>query len=169
MITKIFVEKNGTAKIICLNCKCSKSVDFSKYKKVSKAVKVRVKCKCGCTQVALLERRDRRRKSTNLKGIYIPKFVGGNINQELIEVKNLSADGIRFRFVDDNKYEFKPGDEILVEISLNEMPESLIRKEAKIKKEKGSPIKEIPFYFLAVSILLFIVGYLLVESTGSTL
>ena len=133
MITKIFVEKNKTAKIICLNCKCSKSVDFSKYKKVSKAVKVRVKCKCGCTQVALLERRDRRRKSTNLKGIYIPKFVGGNINQELIEVKNLSADGIRFRFVDDNKYEFKTGDEILVEIGLNEMPESLIRKEAKIK------------------------------------
>jgi hypothetical protein len=127
------VEKNGTAKIICLNCKCSRSVDFSKYKKVSKAVKVRVKCKCVCTQVALLERRNRRRKSTNLKGIYKPKLVGRNIDQELIEVKNLSADGIRFRFVDNNKYEFKPNDELLVEFSLNEMSESPIRKEVKIK------------------------------------
>jgi hypothetical protein len=133
VIPKLFVGKKWTTKIICPNCKCSRFVNFSKYKKLARTVKVRIKCKCGYAQVALLERRDRHRKPTNLKGIYISKLVGRNIDQESIEVKNLSVDGIRFKFMDNHKYEFKPGDELLVEFSLNEKPGSLIRKEAIIK------------------------------------
>jgi hypothetical protein len=127
------VEKNWTIKIICPNCKCSRFVDVSEYKKLAIAVKVRIKCKCGYTEVALLERRGGHRKPTNLKGSYIPKLVGKKIHREEIEVKNLSADGIRFKFVDNHVYNFKPGDELLVEFSLNEMPGSLIRQELIIK------------------------------------
>jgi hypothetical protein len=130
------VEKNGTTKIICPDCKCSRVVDVSRYKKLAKAVKVRIKCKCGYAQVALLERRDRHRKPTNLKGSYIPNLVGKKIDGQEIEVENLSADGIRFKFVDNHKYKFRPGDKILVEFSLNEMPGSLIRKEVIIKSFK---------------------------------
>lgn len=133
MIPKLFVEKNLTTKIICPNCRCSRIVDVSEYKKLAKAVKVRIKCKCGYAQVALLERRDRHRKTTSLKGSYIPKLVGKKIHREEIEVKNLSVSGIRFKFINNHKYKFKPGDELLVGFSLNEMPGSLIREEVIIK------------------------------------
>jgi hypothetical protein len=133
LITKLFAEKNGTTKIICPDCKCSRVVDVSEYKKLAKAVKVRIKCKCGYAQAALLERRDRHRKPTKLKGSYIPNFVGTKIDREEIEVINLSADGVRFKFINNHKYKFKPGDELLVEFSLNEMPGSLKRKEVIIK------------------------------------
>lgn len=127
------MEKNWTTKIICPDCRCSRSVDVSAYKKLAKAVKVRIKCKCGHSQVALLERRHRHRKPTSLKGNYIPKLFDKKIHREEIEVKNLSSSGIRFKFIDNGKYEFKPGDELLVEFSLNKMPGSLIRKEVIIK------------------------------------
>ena len=133
LITKLFVGKNWTTKIICPNCKCYRFVNVSEYKKVEKDVKVRIKCKCGYAQVALLERRHRHRKATSLKGNYIPKLFDKKIHREKIEVKNLSASGIRFKFIDNHKNKFKPGDELLIEFSLNEMPGSLIRKEVIIK------------------------------------
>lgn len=133
MIPKLFVEKNLTTKIFCPNCKYSRSVDVSAYNKLARAVKVRIKCKCGYTYVASLERRDRHRKATNLKGSYIPKLAGKKIHKGKIEVKNLSVNGILFKFIDNHKYKFKPGDELLVEFSLNEMPGSAIRKEVLIK------------------------------------
>ena len=63
----------------------------------------------------------------------VQKLVGKKIHREEIEVKNLSVSGIRFKFIDNHKYKFKPGDELLVEFSLNEMPGSLIREEVIIK------------------------------------
>jgi hypothetical protein len=133
VIPKLFVEKNWTTKIICPNCRCSRFVDVSEYKKLAKAVKVRIKCKCGYAQVVLLERRHRHRKPTSLKGNYIPKLFDKRMHREEIEVKNLSSSGIRFKFIDNHKYKFKPGDELLVEFYFNEIPGSLIRKEVIIK------------------------------------
>jgi hypothetical protein len=136
LITKLFVEKKETIKIICPDCKCSRIVDVSEYKNLAKAVKVRIKCKCGYAHVALLERRDRFRKPTKLKGSYLPNLVVTKIDRKEIEVINLSANGIRFKFVDNSKYKFRQGDKLLVEFSLNEMPNSLFRKEVIIKSFK---------------------------------
>ena len=133
MITKLFVEKNWTTKFICPKCELSRIVDVSESRKLQKAVRVGIKCKCGYTQVALLERRDRQRKATNLKGSYIHKLVGKKIERKSIEVKNLSMRGIRFKFVGTHKHDFKAGDEIFVEFRFSEMPRSLTRQKVIIK------------------------------------
>ena len=134
---RIKVTKDGEIEITCPNCNLSKIFSIKKYIKHSKTVRVRIRCKCGFTKSALLERREAYRKKASFIGCY----VNNDIDKKLeIKVINLSANGIRFKINGVSKYKFKPGDKLTIEFKLNEMSTSSIQKKVIIRNFQNSSI-----------------------------
>ena len=121
------------ATITCPNCGVSKTFELSEYRVLSKAVKLRIKCKCGYTKPVLLERRENFRKRTDLSGSILNNLPDKQIFLNTINIKNLSVNGIRFTITDEPKSVFKPGDAFLIKFNLNEQYRAIIKKEVVIR------------------------------------
>ena len=80
-----------------------------------------------------MERREKFRKSTNLFGSILNNFSDKKVLLNKINIVNLSVNGIRFRLVDEPRFVFKPGDELLVKFMLNEQNQALIERELFIR------------------------------------
>ena len=76
MLEKAYISANQTATFICPKCKNTKTADVSKFVKLDKKLKIKVKCLCGHAFSSLLERRKHYRKKINLIGSFV-RFVSG--------------------------------------------------------------------------------------------
>ncbi len=137
MSVTFHVGKNNMATLICPNCAWTKTIDATKYLDEGKKIKIKVRCRCGITYIAMLDRRKFHRKETDLYGTFVTvnlpgtytSVKDGHTGEALIV--NLSREGLRF--MTDVKALLKPDDHIRIEFHLDDRNRSRIRKRAVVK------------------------------------
>ncbi|QTA83735.1 PilZ domain-containing protein [Desulfonema limicola] len=132
---KVFINDEGIAVVTCPECNTSKNMDARKYRKLNKAVRAKVKCKCGNVFPVLLERRKYFRKSVNLQGKYI---IPGEKSSGTMKVEDLSRTGLHFKV--NLPPRFKVDDKIVVEFHLDDKKNTFISKQAVIRTISGMNI-----------------------------
>jgi len=134
MTQKIYITSKQMATFSCPQCNRSKTVDVSKYAALDKVVKVNIKCPCGHSYKAILEKRRHYRKETNLPGTYVHFIDGQPRDRGLLTVKDLSTAGMKLRL--NVKQSFAVGDQLRVEFHLDDAHRTLIRKTVIIRNQR---------------------------------
>jgi len=134
MTQKIYITSKQMATFSCPQCNRSKTVDVSKYAALDKVVKVNIKCPCGHSYKAILEKRRHYRKETNLPGTYVHFIDGQPRDRGLMTVRDLSTAGMKLRL--NVKQSFAIGDQLRVEFHLDDAHRTLIRKTVIIRNQR---------------------------------
>jgi hypothetical protein len=92
---KVFVNSEDVAVITCPKCNRSKSVDMSKYNTVAGLIRFTARCKYGHSVKAILEKRDKLRKKTNLSGSYTNLTSGKEGHKGVMTVLDISRSGVK--------------------------------------------------------------------------
>jgi hypothetical protein len=135
---KIYECRHQQFKFVCTKCGFTKTINTEKYIRIRNAPKIRIKCKCGETQTAYLERRNTTRKASEFEGKFFHSDRNGNLNSGDITIQNISADGMGFTLLENLKHSIKPGDDIIIKFKANHMPRSLITKKASVRNIQGN-------------------------------
>jgi hypothetical protein len=131
MAQKVYATPSYTAVFECPQCKNSRSVDVSKFKKIEKEVKIKVNCPCGHSYRVVLERRRHYRKTVNLAGSYLFLIPGDQAKKKMLTVTDVSRSGLKIKVSE--KPDFAVGDKIFVEFHLDDNKRSLIKKETIVR------------------------------------
>lgn len=131
MTEKVFVPENNIATFVCPECNASKARDVTKYKNILKAVRLKIKCGCGHSYSAVLERRQTYRKKTSLRGKYKVHPREGLL-WEGMTVVDVSRGGLNMSVK--QMPHVKVGDVIVVEFHLDDKKHSLIKKEIIVRR-----------------------------------
>lgn len=134
MNQKVYITSKQMATISCPKCNRSKTVDVSKYANIDKIVKINVKCPCGHAYKAILEKRKKYRKETDLAGTFIHFIDGKPKTRGLMTVKDLSTSGLKLQL--NVKQNFAIGDHMQVEFHLNDAHRTLIKKTVIIRNQR---------------------------------
>jgi hypothetical protein len=138
MIEKVYITSTLMATFICPKCQKSKTVNVSHYANLDKVIKVNVKCPCGYAYTAILEKRKKYRKETNLHGSYTRLVDGRKAGGGLMVVRDLSTTGMKLQINGEHRCE--TGDIIKVEFHLDDTQRSLITKKVIIRNINGKEI-----------------------------
>jgi len=138
MTEKVYITSKQMATFVCPKCQRSKTVNVSQYAKIEKIITVNVKCPCGYTYKAILEKRKRYRKATNLAGSYTQIVDGRELYGGLMTVKDLSTTGMKLQINAD--HDCTVGDLIRVEFHLNDTQRTFISKKVIIRNINGAYI-----------------------------
>lgn len=134
-IPRVYMTAQNKAGFTCPKCNKVRVMDVSQFKDVNKPViKVKCKCTCGHKYSVLLERRREIRKEVNLTGRY------ETLDRELtvkgtIIVKDLSRSGLRFQLK--MPQEFKIGETLMLEFTLNDRDSSQIKRKVIVRSQFG--------------------------------
>ncbi len=131
MVIRAYISSEKTVRFSCPKCERSKIQDVSSFLNLDREIRTTIRCKCGHTFKAVLERRKRYRKTVDLVGTYWIKEKGSASN---MVVKDISRTGIKFYVR--IKPLFKIGDRIWVEFRLDNNQKTLISKRVLIKDIK---------------------------------
>lgn len=136
---RVFINDRGQGSFICPSCQSGVIKDLSDVVRVKSAVRIRCKCRCGHVYRVLVERRRYFRKQVNLSGLYIhrrgdrPKPLKG-----LIAVRDISQSGIGFSV--NRVPEFKVGDRLIIEFTLDDANRSQVREEGVVRRIQSDRI-----------------------------
>ena len=131
MDVKVYISKNNTATFVCPNCENTTTADVTRYAKMDKTVRVNIKCRCGQSFHAVLEKRRRYRKSTRLPGTYTYKRPDGSLDKGIMRVEDISGSGMKLKL--NVGRAFNVGDKITVEFNLDDPQHTLIQKVVVVK------------------------------------
>jgi len=131
MTEKVFLNDNKMATFVCQECGKSRTADVSGYIQRDRAIKLKVKCECGHSYSAFLERRQEFRKMANLSGEYIYSLPSGKVEKGEMTVKDVSRAGLRIKV--DVMPHFKIGTTFTVEFRLDDKSKTLIRKDVIVR------------------------------------
>jgi hypothetical protein len=135
---KVFVTGDNQATFACPACKKMRTVDVTRQQGLDQAVRIKVKCPCGCQYPVMLERRQQHRKKVNFPGAYVHLKNMRPVGKGIMLVTDLSRAGIKVT-VNDERH-FAVGDRLEVEFRLDDLKRSLIRKEVIIRKVDGGDL-----------------------------
>ena len=135
MTEKVYITSQQTATFICPKCSRSKIVNVSNYASIDKIVSVKVKCPCGHAYTAILEKRKKYRKETNLPGTYTLLMEGKPVTRGLMMVKDVSATGLKLKL--NSPQTLAVGDQMQVEFHLNDSNRTLIQKMVIVRNTNG--------------------------------
>ena len=122
----------------CPKCSKVRVMDVSQFKNVNKPViKVKCKCPCGHKYSVLLERRREIRKEVNLSGKYYTTQREYELKGTIV-VKDLSRSGLRFQLK--MPQEFKIGETLMLEFTLNDRESSLIKRKVIVRSQHGASV-----------------------------
>lgn len=130
---RIFVSDNY-ATFVCPECDVARTADVSKVIKSKAHIKINCKCKCGHEFKAILERRKFFRKDIELPGSF---YSVDNSSKTFTTVIDVSRSGCKLKINPDINT-FDIGDNIFIEFKLDDLSNSLIRKQAIIRSNAGS-------------------------------
>ena len=126
-VTKTYVRPDNTAVLTCTHCGIQKVVTADLF--MGRKHKLKVKCSCQKAFIVNLEFRNRVRKKVHLRGTYI------NHSQEdcsgHLVIQNISITGLAFTTLDGRN--FNVGDELSVELTLNDEHETEMKKEVIVR------------------------------------
>jgi PilZ domain len=128
---RVFISSKGTATFICPQCQKAKTVDVSSYASSDQKVKVNVKCPCGHSYRAILEKRKQYRKKTNLSGTYTHIVDGRKVGKGWMTVRDISATGFKLEL--NSETALSVGDHLVVEFYLDDAQRTLITKRVVIR------------------------------------
>ncbi len=131
MTEKVFITSQNTAKLECPKCQKSKIIDVSKYSKLDRKIKIRVKCPCGNKFAVLLERRKQYRKETNIPGSFIHYIDGKVSGRGLMTICDLSLTGLKFKV--DYEHLFSVDDVLEVRFLLDNPQKTVMHKKVIVK------------------------------------
>ncbi len=135
---KVFVTGENKATFTCPECEATRVVDVTQYKELNRAVKIKVKCPCGCDYPVALERRRQFRKPVNLEGTYYQLVGGRYTGKGQMIVSDVSRTGLKLRLKDVRP--LTPGEALFVEFHLDDPKRSFIQKEVIIRKVDGAEL-----------------------------
>jgi hypothetical protein len=138
MTEKVYITSKQMATFICPQCQKSKTVNVSQYGGLDKIVRVHVKCPCGYAYTAILEKRKKYRKETNLPGSYEHFADGRKVDRGLMTVKDVSTTGMKLKM--STHHRCTVGDLIRVEFHLDDTHRTLITKKVIVRNIKGPEI-----------------------------
>lgn len=129
---RVFINDRGEATFICTACKKGVIRDLSDFTRTRSAVRLRCKCSCGNVYRVLVERRRHFRKPVNLMGMFF--YTGGKCGRAkgLIKIRDISQSGIQFSI--NSMPEFKVGDKLTIEFTLDDEEHSKIREEGTVRR-----------------------------------
>jgi transcription elongation factor Elf1 len=137
-LPRIFMTQKDTAAFTCPKCGKVRIMDVSQFKHVNKSViKVKCKCPCGHKYSVLLERRKEIRKEVAFIGSF-SSLERGRDGRGRVTVKDLSRSGLRFKM--HLPYQFKIGENIMLEFTLNDRDQSLITRKVIIRSQHGDSV-----------------------------
>jgi len=125
---KTYVRQDNTAVLTCPHCGRQKTILAESFKGYKHKLKVKCSCKNGFT--AFLEFRNTVRKKTYLKGTYI-NHSRENRSGDLT-TRDISVTGIAFSSLDIKH--FKVGDELSIELTLDDGQQTEIKKKVIVKR-----------------------------------
>jgi len=131
---RIYAVKNGSVDFACPKCAFSKAVNVERYLLRNKEVQVAFRCKCRHVQKVILERRNDRRKPTDIQGRYFFTLKDRPIADGEISIKDLSYAGIGFNLLGAFNGAFGAGDVLRVQFKLFQNSNALIKKDAVIRR-----------------------------------
>ncbi len=134
MTERVFITSQNTAKFVCPNCQRAKIADVSKYSKLDRKIKIRVKCPCGNKFAVLLERRKQYRKETNIPGSFIHYIDGKVSGRGLMTICDLSLTGLKFKV--DYEHLFSVDDVLEVRFLLDNPQKTVMHKKVIVKNIK---------------------------------
>jgi hypothetical protein len=129
---RVFVNDNGEGTFICPACNKGVIRDLSAFSKAPSAVRLKCKCSCGHVYRVLVERRRHFRKPVNLVGMFFYQNHEGHPVKGLIKVLDISQSGMRFSV--NSVPDFKVGDKLVVEFTLDDEEHSQIRETGTVRR-----------------------------------
>ena len=136
-IQRVFLsDDSNIAFFQCPNCNVTKEADVTKYKKITTAVTLKVKCTCGHKYSVMLERRKFFRKDTNLLGKFWFSPLEGPSQRGMMTVLDISKGGFKLKIA--TRALFKPGDILELEFNLDNKTQTLIKKQVFVRNVKGN-------------------------------
>lgn len=138
MDVKVYISKNNTATFVCPNCENTTTADVTRYAKMEKTVRVNIKCRCGQSFNAVLEKRRRYRKRTRLPGTYTYDRPDGSSDKGIMRVEDISGSGMKLRL--NVARTFDVGDTLTVEFNLDDPQHTLIQKVVVVKNVVGDRV-----------------------------
>lgn len=94
-IKEVSVNSENISVIKCPECDTSKTVDMSKYVAIDDVIRFTARCKCGHSYKAVLDKRNKLRKKTNLSGAYTNLSPGKEGQKGQITVLDVSRSGLK--------------------------------------------------------------------------
>jgi len=137
---QVYTVRNGNIDFVCPQCAFSKSVNVERFLLRDKGAQVKIRCKCRNLQSVLLDRRNSRRKPTDLQGRYFFTPKDRPITDGEISIKDLSYAGVGFHLPSGSNGEFWAGDVLRVQFKLFPNASFLIKKEAVIRQIKDARV-----------------------------
>lgn len=131
-VVRAFISQDKTARFTCPACARSKMQDVSSFLDLDREIKATIRCKCGNTFKAVLERRKHHRKQVDLLGTFWIKEKG--LACDMV-VKDLSRAGIKFHIR--VKPPFKVGEKLWVEFRLDNTDRTMILKQVLVRNIKN--------------------------------
>ncbi|MFO7753546.1 MAG: PilZ domain-containing protein [Desulfobacteraceae bacterium] len=128
MAEKVFVNGNNVATFVCPKCGKARRKEVSRFAGLDGEVKLKARCGCGHAYPAVLERRKQARKEVNLRGAVYDQ--GKRVP---VKVENLSRKGLKLKLI--NRTEFKVGERVRVEFTLDDASASKVIRDAVVRKK----------------------------------
>jgi hypothetical protein len=154
---EVSVNSENIAVITCPKCNTSKPADMSKYIAIDGLIRFTTSCKCGHSWNAILDKRDKLRKKTNLSGSYTTLTPGKEGMKGVMNILDISRSGIKAKInrmrlkvkdhdlslgakeptfdyeIQDSSDDLDVDDIILVDFELDNVKRSRVSREAVIR------------------------------------
>jgi hypothetical protein len=133
MNKKIYVLNDCKATFICPRCGNVREENVLPYMGLNKAIRVRYRCKCGCSESVLLERRKVFRKEVDLTGVYTRYVSEKAMDEGIMKVTDISRNGLRIKLNGEVSQPFNIGDKLLLKFHLDDKSTTLLKKQVIVK------------------------------------
>lgn len=130
--SRVFINDQGQGSFVCPACNKGVIKDLSEFSNTPCAVRLKCRCRCGNVYRVLVERRRHFRKPVNLVGMFFFQNNQGNPVKGLIKVHDISQSGIRFSV--NSVPDFKVGDRLIIEFTLDDEDHSQIREVGTVRR-----------------------------------
>lgn len=133
MEQRVKISALDTADLTCPECGQKKTLQLSEYKLSKRFNRVKYTCGCGHTNVAVLEKRSGREKTTSLAGTFTT-MEGKKCTGKMVTIR-LNSTGLTLRTNVDET--LRPGTHLSVEFVLDDPKQSVVTKEVQVIAKKG--------------------------------
>lgn len=133
MEQKVMIDTLDTARLACPACKRTRALQLSEYKLIKRHTRVKYKCHCGHTYVAILEKQSSPQPETMLAGTFVSR---GNLRcSGRMIIKRLNNKGITLKTNIEQK--IIPGLNLILEFVLDDAKQSIVKKQVRVLARNG--------------------------------
>ncbi len=133
MEQKVNIDNLDTARLVCPECNRTETLQLSEYKLTKRHTRVKYKCSCGHTYMAILENKSDPQQDTMLTGTFMStedsRYSGRMI------IKRLNSKGITLKT--DIDQEILPGLNMVLEFVLDDGKQSIVKKQVRVLARNG--------------------------------